>query len=83
VISSVANIKKSVVVLIYKNYWYAFACDGEKGEIWPTKEINEEYISHLSSLFLNGELLEKEEEIQPILQFIWENEFGPAYEYRS
>lgn len=77
VISSLTRCKNSVVVLLCDNSWYALACNGEEGEIWPVREVNETYLSQLSALFIQGELLEREEEIEPLLQFIWENEFGP------
>ncbi|RLC66594.1 MAG: hypothetical protein DRI52_11835 [Chloroflexi bacterium] len=77
-ISSVAEPKRSVVVLVFKTHWYALACDAEQGEVWPSKEVNEPYLSHLCSLFLKGKLLEEEEKILPLLQFVWENEFMPT-----
>ncbi len=77
-ISSLAEPRKSVVVLVFKTHWYALACDAGEGEVWPSREVNEPYLSHLCSLFLEGRLLEREGEILPILQFVWENEFMPT-----
>jgi len=64
--------------LVFKTHWSALACDGEPGEAWPAKEVNEPYLNQLCSLFLEGKLLEKEERVLPLLQFVWENEFMPT-----
>ncbi len=66
------------MVLVFKTHWFALACDAEQGEAWPSKEVNEPYLSHLCSLFLERRLLDEEEKILPLLQFVWENEFMPT-----
>ena len=78
VISSIAEPKRSVVVLVLNTNWYAMACDSQQGETWPVRDVNEPYLSHLCSLFLEGRLLEEEEKVLPLLQFVWENEFIPV-----
>ena len=77
-ISSLVESKRSVVVLVFKTHWYAMACDGEQGEAWPVGEVNEPYLSRLCTLFQEGRLLDDEEKILPLLQFVWENEFMPT-----
>ena len=77
-ISSMVEPRRSVVVLVFKTHWYAMACDGEQGEAWPARDVNEPYLSQLCALFLEGRLLEEEDRILPLLQFVWENEFMPT-----
>lgn len=53
------------------------ACDGERGEMWPMSGANDQYVAHLASLFAQGDLVGDEDEVELLLQFVWENEFLP------
>ncbi len=75
-ISSLEEPKRNVVVLVFGNHWFALACDGKRGEMWTTGMANDSYLSELVGYFLEGSLTERED-VSPLLQFIWENEFMP------
>ena len=53
------------------------ACNGDRGEMWTLTEANNQHVAHLVSLFSQGCLVGDEDEVESLLQFVWENEFFP------
>ena len=75
-ISALGEPKRDVVVLVFGNSWYALACDGQRGEMWPVRPASESHLAQLAHYFLGGTLTEREE-VALLLQFVWEGEFMP------